>query len=114
MKFVLTQNEWERIVDCKDFLVKNPNPCTGCNHVDCEACGKKPYWDKEYGNYLTKIPDEAVVHDYIRAMVKIDTLLAEIDKLKGEFTDALKDVEQKRSQFVIEQEHDDDDSSSIK
>jgi F0F1-type ATP synthase membrane subunit b/b' len=35
-------------------------------------------------------------------MVKIDTLLAEIDKLKEEFTAALKDVEQKRSQFIIE------------
>ena len=102
MKIVLTQDEWERIVACKDFLVANPNPCIGCNHVDCEACGKKHYWDKEYGNYLTKIPDEAVVHDYIRAMVRTDTLLAEIDKLKEEFTAALKDVAQKRSQFVIE------------
>jgi hypothetical protein len=102
MKIVLTQNEWEAMVACKDFLVANPSPCNGCNHVDCEACGRESDWDKEYKNYLAKIPDGAEIYDYIRAMVKIDTLLAEIEKLRGEFTAALKDVEQKRSQFVIE------------
>lgn len=108
MKIVLTQEEWQRIIACKDFLVNNPNPCTGCSHVDCEACGKKPYWDEKYDNYLTKIPDNAEIHDYMRAMVIMDKIETEINRLKGEFHAARKDVEQKRENFIIERESSDE------